>query len=114
MLLLMLYAIFTSGRLPAIHTGTVLLNLFLLGLLPTVVSNITLILSLKSIGSTLVAILGAFEPLTAMCIGIMVFGEPFTVHIAIGFVLILIAVAVLILKNAHHKTKAEKDIASSI
>lgn len=100
MLLLMLYAIFTSGGLPAIHTGMTLLNLFLLGLLPTVVSNITLILALKNIGSTLVAILGAFEPLTAMCIGITVFGEPFTTSIGIGFVLILIAVVLLVLKKS--------------
>lgn len=100
MLLLMLYATFTSGGLAAIHTGGTLLNLFLLGLLPTVVSNITLILALKSIGSTLVAILGAFEPLTAMCIGIAVFGEPFTTSIAIGFVLILAAVVLLILKKS--------------
>ena len=107
MLLLMLYATFTSGGLAAIHTGGTLLNLFLLGLLPTVVSNITLILSLKSIGSTLVAILGAFEPLTAMCIGIAVFGEPFTTSIAIGFVLILAAVVLLILKKSPAEVEAQ-------
>lgn len=107
MLLLMLYATFTSGGLAAIHTGGTLLNLFLLGLLPTVVSNITLILSLKSIGSTLVAILGAFEPLTAMCIGIAVFGEPLTTSIAIGFVLILAAVVLLILKKSPAEVEAQ-------
>ena len=106
MLLLMLYATFTSGGLAAIHTGGTLLNLFLLGLLPTVVSNITLILALKSIGSTLVAILGAFEPLTAMCIGIAVFGEPFTTSIAIGFVLILAAVTLLVLKKSPAEVEA--------
>ena len=107
MLLLTLYAIFTSGGLPAIHTSTTLLNLFLLGLLPTVVSNITLILALKNIGSTLVAILGAFEPLTAMCIGITVFGEPFTTSIAIGFVLILTAVMLLVLKKSPAEVEAQ-------
>ena len=107
MLLLTLYAIFTSGGLPAIHTCTTLLNLFLLGLLPTVVSNITLILALKNIGSTLVAILGAFEPLTAMCIGITVFGEPFTTSIAIGFVLILTAVMLLVLKKSPAEVEAQ-------
>ncbi len=107
MLLLTLYAIFTSGGLPAIHTSTTLLNLFLLGLLPTVVSNITLIISLKNIGSTLVAILGAFEPLTAMCIGITVFGEPFTTSIAIGFVLILTAVTLLVLKKSPAEVEAQ-------
>lgn len=99
-LLLMLYAVFTTGYIPMMKTGSNFINLFLLGLVPTVVSNITLIQALRNIGSTLVAILGAFEPLTAMCIGIIVFKEPFTKNTAIGFILILTAVTLLILKNA--------------
>ena len=35
-----------------------------------------------------------------MCIGIAVFGEPFTTSIGIGFVLILIAVVLLVLKKS--------------
>lgn len=100
MLMITLYAVFMEGGLSPIHSGQQLFYLFMLGLLPTAVSNVTLVMALKNIGSTLVAILGAFEPLTAMCIGITVFGEPFTTSIGIGFVLILIAVVLLVLKKS--------------
>lgn len=96
MLILMLYALFTSGRLYPVYNGTQLLNLFLLGLLPTALSNITIIMALKQINSILVAILGAFEPMTAMCVGILVFGEAFTYPIALGFGLIIASVIVLV------------------
>ena len=67
MLILTLYATFTRGRIDPIDTRSQLVNLFLLGLVPTAVSNVTLIMALKQISSTLAAVLGAFEPMTAMC-----------------------------------------------
>ena len=54
-----------------IETHSQLLHLFLLGLIPTAISNITLIISLKQISSTMAAVLGVFEPMTAMCVGIL-------------------------------------------
>ncbi len=96
MLMLLLYGAFTTGGLQPVGSGQNLVNLLLLGLLPTTVSNVSLIMALKLIDSTHVAILGAFEPLTAMLIGIFVFGEPFTVPIFIGFLLIIAAVVILV------------------
>ncbi|MBQ2485197.1 MAG: DMT family transporter [Muribaculaceae bacterium] len=78
--------------------GYVLLNLVLLGLIPTALSNITLILALKRIGSTLSAILGALEPLTAMCIGVLWLCEPFTLLTAAGAVAIIASVMLLVLR----------------
>lgn len=72
-------------------------NLILLAVLPTVVSNITLVLAVQNIGGTLTSVLGALEPLTAVCIGALVFGEDFTLREAGGIVLILTAVTVIIL-----------------
>lgn len=96
---MMLYALFTTGSIQPIHSTTNLINLILLGILPTAFSNIFLVLSLKLIDSTHVAILGAFEPLTAMTVGIIVFGEPLTVAVTIGFALIIGAVMLLILRK---------------
>lgn len=79
--------------------GNMLTNLLLLGLIPTAISNFTLILGLKRIGSTLTSILGAMEPLTAMLIGVCVFHEDFTLEISLGFVAIIVSVAILILKQ---------------
>ena len=99
MLILALYATFTRGRIDPIDTHNQLINLFLLGLVPTAISNVTLIISLKQISSTMAAVLGAFEPMTAMCVGILLFGEPLTLPIVIGFVLIITSVLILVLSK---------------
>ena len=83
------------------------LNLVLLGLLPTAFSNITLVVSIKQIGSTLYAILGAFEPFTAMCVGILVFDEPLTPQVIIGFSLILLSVGILIMRSPKTDTSSD-------
>ncbi len=72
-------------------------NLILLAVLPTVVSNITLVLAVQNIGGTLTSVLGALEPLTAVCIGALVFGEDFTLREGFGILLVLTAVTVIIL-----------------
>lgn len=74
-------------------------NLILLAVVPTVISNITLLLAVKYIGGTLTSILGAMEPVTAVCIGALVFGEAFTLQEAFGIVLILVAVTLIILNK---------------
>jgi drug/metabolite transporter (DMT)-like permease len=76
-----------------------LFNLVMLTLVPTVISNLTLVLSIKSIGSTLTSVLGALEPLTAVCVGVYAFGEPFTASIALGVLLIITSVTLIILKR---------------
>ena len=73
-------------------------NLILLALIPTVVSNLALVRAVKSIGSTLTSVLGAMEPVTAVCVGIFLFGEAFT-SIGVGIALIIVAVMVIILKR---------------
>ena len=47
----------------------------------------------------MVAVLGAFEPMTAMVIGILVFNEHLTVPIVFGFLLIIISVLLLVLRK---------------
>ena len=71
----------------------------LLAVMPTVISNITLLLAVRHIGGTLTSILGALEPVTAVVIGACVFGEAFTTTEAVGIVLILAAVLLVILTN---------------
>lgn len=82
-----------------LRDSTVVINLILLGLIPTAVANITLILALRRIGSTLSAILGALEPLTAMAIGVALFSEPFTTLTAFGAVAIIASVMLLVVKQ---------------
>ena len=74
-------------------------NVVMLAVAPTVISNITLLLAVRNIGGTLTSILGALEPVTAVCIGAIVFGEAFTFSEAVGIALILTAVVLIILNK---------------
>lgn len=69
----------------------------LLALITAVFSNLTLILAIKRVGSTLASILGVMEPVTAVAVGVCVFNEPFTWLLASGVILIASAVALVVL-----------------
>lgn len=99
MLFLILYSSFTTGGVQKIGDSRSLISLVLLGLVPTTISNVTLVRSLTLIDSASVAILGAFEPLTAITIGITLMGEPLTMTALIGSVLIIASVLILITKG---------------
>lgn len=75
--------------------------LLLLALLPSVVSNITLVLAIDLLGSTPTAILGAMEPVTAVGVGALVFGEQVTLWQGIGIFAILLAVFIIVRDNRH-------------
>ena len=76
-----------------------------LGLVPTVLSLVLMTVAVHEVGATPTAIMGALEPLTAVAIGVIVFGESFTLRLAVGIVLILSAVLLIVLgKNFHLRT----------
>lgn len=68
-----------------------------LALVCTVATNLMLVASVKRIGSTLTSIIGALEPLTAVVVGCVALGEPFTASVAGGLVLIIPAIVLIIL-----------------
>ena len=63
----------------------------------TVVTNLMVVASVKRIGSTITSILGALEPLTAVVVGCLLLGEPFTLSVAGGLALIIPAIVIIIL-----------------
>ena len=69
---------------------------FCLALFPTIISLVTMTISIRNIGSTSAAILGALEPITALVVGTLVFGERLTPRICLGIVLVLTAVTLLV------------------
>ena len=85
------------GSLQWLDTGPELVSATLLALVTAVFSNLTLILAIRRIGSTLASVLGVMEPLTAVAVGILVFGEPFTLPLAFGVALITGAVLLVML-----------------
>ena len=68
----------------------------MLGLVPTVVSLVYMAKAIQLIGSTPTAIMGALEPVTAVVVGLLVFGEMLTVRLSFGVMLILLAVMLVI------------------
>lgn len=70
-----------------------------LALLPTVLSLFFMTISINLIGSTPAAIMGALEPVTAVIIGVFIFGETFTFQLAIGIAAILAGVTLIILRK---------------
>lgn len=85
---------FTEGIDSAADWG----NLLGLALVPTMISMLTLAIASRFIGPTKTSVLGVFEPLTAILIGTMLFGEPLTWKMGIGVFICVAAVIFLILK----------------
>lgn len=72
---------------------------FQLALMPTVLSLYFMTLGIKVIGSTPSAIMGALEPVTAVVIGLLLFGEHVSGRMLLGIVFILGAVTMIILRK---------------
>lgn len=70
-----------------------------LSLFPTIISLETITVSIKLVGSTTTAILGALEPLTAIFFGVVFFHEQLTFRICIGVALILFGVLLIITRK---------------
>lgn len=85
-----------QNRLCPVPTAGAALNLFLLALVCTVVTNLAVVGAVKRIGSTMTAVLGALEPLTAVALGCLLLGEPFTLNVLLGVLLIIPAVVIII------------------
>lgn len=79
-----------------ITTGTDWLNLLGLALLPTIVSTATLAIASRNIGATKASVLGVFEPITAIIVGTLMFGEPLTTNIIVGISIAMVAVTFMI------------------
>ena len=76
-----------------------------LALVSTIISLILLTVAIKEIGSTPTAIMGALEPLTAVLIGVLFFGEHFTWRLVGGIILIMGAVLLIIVNSAYRSRK---------
>jgi drug/metabolite transporter (DMT)-like permease len=75
------------------------LNLVGLAILPTIVSTATLAVATRNIGATKASVLGVFEPITAILVGTLVFGEALTNNIIIGILIAMVAVTFMIIST---------------
>ena len=79
-----------------IEGGAEWLNLIGLALLPTIVSTASLAIATRNIGATKASVLGVFEPITAILVGTVMFGEPLTTNIVLGICIAIMAVTFMI------------------
>ena len=88
-----------SGTFEIITDGYLLANLIGLALVATVLSNVFQVYSIKFIGSTQAAILGAVEPATGVVMCVILFDETLNAPILAGIALIFTAVMIVITRN---------------
>lgn len=79
-----------------IATGSDWFNLVGLAILPTIVSTATLAIATRNIGASKASVLGVFEPITAILVGTLMFGEPLTSNIVVGIGIAIVAVTFMI------------------
>lgn len=78
------------------HTLSMWLNCLGLGIFPTVISLVFTSRAIQCIGSTQTALFGAFEPVTAVALGVVILGERITLQEGIGMALIFVAVSLVV------------------
>lgn len=101
-LLILGYSFFggEEAEIQILTTPSMWLHASILAVFPTVVSLLLMVIAVHEIGSTPTAVIGALEPLTAVVLGVTLFGEEFTSRLAIGIMLILSAVILIVLGNS--------------
>ena len=73
------------------------MNLICRAVFPTLVSLLTLAMATRIIGPTRTSVLGVFEPVTAIAVGTIFFGESLTLNIIIGVIITLVAVTFMVM-----------------
>lgn len=90
---------FQEGSFEPITTPTQWQNLLLAAIICTAVTNLCLVFAVKKVGSTITAVLGALEPLTAVAVGALCFAEEVTLYTMLGIAIILPAVLIIIISQ---------------
>jgi len=80
----------------------------MLAIVPTIFSIETMNVAIKLIGSTRTSIIGALEPITAVVIGALVFGEIVTYQTGLGILLVITGVLVIVIKGTKNNIKKLK------
>lgn len=107
-LIFLIFGTTTTG-LESIPNTESFVRIFLLALLCTVVSDLTLVYAIKLVGSTITSILGSMEPLVAVMVGIFYFSEKFTFSSFCGIALIVLSVIFVISKSAKEQNNTKPE-----
>ena len=102
-------ALVQDGGFAPIPDISTAVHLVLLALVPTLISDLTLILAVKRVVPTTTAILGALEPLTAVFMGIMFLNENCSPTQVAGILVVLFAVTLAIVGTQKMRKSVKED-----
>lgn len=100
----LLFCTLLFGALAMVHGGIqplrslpVARDMVLIAVVSTIISNLTLVLAVQSIGSIYTSVLGSLEPLTAVGVGVFLFSEQLNWLQLTGVVLVVVSVALVVI-----------------
>lgn len=96
-----------NGEVGTIPSMSSFWRLLALAFLCTVVSDFTLVLAIKLVGSTTTSILGSMEPVVAVLVGVLYFSESFNVYSFVGISLIIVSVIMVVAKTSKKEKNSD-------
>lgn len=112
-ILFFFYMLCDTGGIPTIPDSSAFIRILGLAIFCTVISDLTLILAIQYIGSTITSILGSMEPLVAVLVGVLYFSEQIDVYGFLGIALIIASVTLVVSKKRKKNTLAEEKVYSN-
>ncbi len=86
----------TTNHIQMLYTAKTWGYSIMLAIVPTIISLLTMTVAVHILGSTPTAIMGALEPLTAVVVGVTIFGEALSINLILGILMILCSVILII------------------
>lgn len=74
-------------------------NILGISIVPTIISLVAIAFAVRDVGSVVVSLLGALEPVTGIVIGVTMFDETLTAVNIAGVILILVSVMIVVLSD---------------
>lgn len=108
MLILLRSWVTGAGNIHLLSNGTQWFWASFLALFPGLLSLLLMAIAVRNVGSTKTSVMGAMEPLTAVCVGVFVFGEQITFRLALGILLVVGAVLLVIISPQMEKRRLER------
>lgn len=93
-----------------LHSLELTFNFFTFAFVTTVISSIALIFAIKEIGSTATSILGASEPVVAVGVSVLLFGENFSWSLGLGIFMIILGVTLNVLGDAYQQKRLKTSL----
>ena len=96
---------FGAGLVIPHFTFSEIYNIAGLAIFPPIISIVAMTVAIKIIGPVPTSILEALEPVTALVIGCMIFGEKLTLLNIAGILIVLTSVSYFVISDSEHKLK---------